>query len=439
MVAQGKRGYLGGGPLQRAMSSNQGPPVVNTISPNYTHISSGLYVVLTGEKLTNTVSVKFGTIAAQWFTVIDDTTIHCMPFPVAASMSVNIIVTSATGLTASFGPFAFISSTVGSGLTYINSSDNPYGFAGGCIGPDSLPWWGATYGSVWKLQSGNAIQFPVSSGITSSGETAPICAGPDGNIWATDGEGYVWRIPLTGSGPTLANYELPGASLTPKPSRICVGSDSRIWIPGTLGGLLWGINVQGTVSTYVISGRLPLGICQGPDSNLWLTDIGGAGRLLKVSNSGTLLNAYQVTSGATLVTIGVGTDNKLYIADTGSSGVAIHKVDPAFPSSGQRFQTTALSPGVISPGPDGNIYMGGTAAISGVGGGGGQGCIFRCTQSGSVSNTFITNLAVYSGASLGFLAGAIPAQDGSMYFPFLQLTSGTSNPAGYPGFVVKMT
>ena len=71
-------------------------PVIYSANPTTGTVSGGTLVTIKGDYFTGTTSVKFGTVAATSYTVVDDHTIVATSPAVAAS-SVAIVVTNATG------------------------------------------------------------------------------------------------------------------------------------------------------------------------------------------------------------------------------------------------------------------------------------------------------------------------------------------------------
>ncbi|MCP6755953.1 hypothetical protein NL533_30490, partial [Klebsiella pneumoniae] len=87
---------------------------------------------------------------------------------------------------------------------------------------------------------------------------------------ACDRVGYVYKIlPFVG---TIFKYPISlGTELSPK--GICAGPDGNLWITDGLAGRVWVMDTFGiTITSYAIGSAALAGICSGPDGNLWAAD-----------------------------------------------------------------------------------------------------------------------------------------------------------------------
>ena len=95
-----------------------------------------------------------------------------------------------------------------------------------------------------------------------------ICSGPDGNLWAADVNGYVWKITTSG---VATPYALAGAD----PVSIC-SANGNLWAADQNGNV-WKITTAGVPTSYALSGSQPNGICATPSGNdVWVADLNGA-------------------------------------------------------------------------------------------------------------------------------------------------------------------
>ncbi len=111
-----------------------------------------------------------------------------------------------------------------------------------------------------------------------------IIAGPDGNIWFTNGGsdvgvsgvygGQIDRITQTG---TVSEYQIP--SPNSQPNDLVAGPDGNLWFTeSTLyGGVIGRITPGGTITTFMLPEvqeqvSETFGIAAGPDDALWFTD-----------------------------------------------------------------------------------------------------------------------------------------------------------------------
>jgi sugar lactone lactonase YvrE len=252
-----------------------------------------------------------------------------------------------------------------------------------CIGPDNNIWVvgyntnETSPSPLWKVTTGGSVteftytalgdelQVPHFSGI---------CAGPDGNLWVCDNNGYIWKINT--SGVVLATYTIitvgenpngGSSTATGSPVQICVGSDNNLWfsdsntsIASQLTSYVRKITTSGVYTDYTVTSTVStqiglFGICAGPDSNLWVVNdsLGNGGSVFKVTTGGVALAEY-VLSGNYPATICVGPDSNLWIADSQTN--AVYQVT----TSGTVTPFTVFGASSlidICNGPDGNLWV----------------------------------------------------------------------------------
>ncbi|MDA8430953.1 MAG: hypothetical protein M0T70_16985 [Geobacteraceae bacterium] len=115
--------------------------------------------------------------------------------------------------------------------------------------------------------------------ISASG-SAPnaISSGPDGNLWYTDGKGYIGKITTGG---VITEYAVPVVGSSPY--NITSGPDGNLWFTD-IGGYIGKITTSGVITMYVAS--FVGDITSGPDGNLWFTKLGGF--IGKITTSGVI-------------------------------------------------------------------------------------------------------------------------------------------------------
>lgn len=154
--------------------------------------------------------------------------------------------------------------------------------AGITAGPDGKMWFTESYGSVSKIGRFNATA--VDSGYVSSivdfdvkaGTSGPywIAAGPDNQLWFTEGNDYIGTITTNGTSPNA--YALAGNSILN--GQITTGPDGALWFTeqNPNAGYSIGRSTTGGSITlpHTFSNKFtePTGIVTGPDGDLWFAE-----------------------------------------------------------------------------------------------------------------------------------------------------------------------
>jgi IPT/TIG domain len=345
-------------------------PVITSITPNTAYLNGNVPCVVRGTGFLTMRSVHFGAQQAMSAHIINDTKMIVVPFPVSASGAVNLVVNCAGGTSATLaGGFTFNSkSTPGSTTRISTTVSASYGFGMACLGNDLNLWWSAFYAAMWNVTpGGTATAFAI--GTNEIGVS--IFAGPGGNLWATSYNttaltGSIWKIPPNGNTPT--QYLLDGADAsTVFTGPGCLGSDGNMYVFATGGGksYLWRVpdTVQssGDITRYDYSSLgfvASPGIFVGPNLNLYIPTL--SGKLVQLSNNGTLISSVAVP-GATELNCGcVGCDGNIWLGDVGASNGGVIRVSPNNISGATRFAlANALSkqPNQLCAGSDGQIWV----------------------------------------------------------------------------------
>jgi len=171
-----------------------------------------------------------------------------------------------------------------------------------CSGPD---------GNLWTLDAGaNAVVKYSTAGAVLASYAAPrsgavagsgggIVAAPDGNLWWCEQNEY--RIVRTTTAGVMTEYACPGGSGNSYPYGICVGPDSNVWFTEVYSGYpkLAQMNLSTlTITEYGLAGGAnyqPGSVCSGPDGRLWVTSNSGPTPILAVTTAGvqTLYNGWS--------------------------------------------------------------------------------------------------------------------------------------------------
>ncbi|HWE37865.1 MAG TPA: hypothetical protein VG406_14950 [Isosphaeraceae bacterium] len=213
--------------------------------------------------------------------------------------------------------------------------------------------------------SGTAA-YPIPSGFAAW----YIAAGPDGNLWFTEGytpgsSGKVGVVnPANGA---IQEFNTPTASSAPR--EITAAPDGNVWFTEFSGGKLGMINPTTHAITEVslpANYVQPWGIAAGPDGNLWFTAIDDV--------NGTLYGAigtYNLTTHAFSMSTAPGTyqlrgiakgpDGNLWFADysrnkVGAINPTTHVITEFATPTGQS------APFEVAAGPDGNVWFTETGA-----------------------------------------------------------------------------
>jgi virginiamycin B lyase len=231
---------------------------------------------------------------------------------------------------------------VGSGLVGTDFLFSGTIFSGICSGPDGNLWAADGTGAVWKVTTAG---IGTRYGLTGSNPNS-ICAGPDGNLWVGDGSGATWKVTTSGIG---TRYAL--TAHIPFPTGICSGPDGNLWMADDFEGAVWKITTSGVATKYNLLGSNPVGICVGSDNNLWVADEGGGG-VWKVTTSG-VGTQYTFAPPTFPTSICSGPDGNLWVTDQGPR--QLHKVTTSGAVTPYLLQNSSANG--ICVGSDNNLWV----------------------------------------------------------------------------------
>jgi streptogramin lyase len=224
-------------------------------------------------------------------------------------------------------------------------------------GPDGNVWF--TEGPSDAIGVINPTTDAISSFTvpTANANPAGITVGPDGNLWFTEYLGD--KIGVINPA-THAISEFPVPTAGARPMAITAGSSGNLWFTELAVGQIGEINLTTHAITEfkaLLGGVGPIGITAGPDGNLWFTKSAGLGDINPttgaISQFTSLLNNKGITAGAD--------GNLWYARDV--SGDAVGRINPStdaitlFPTG-----SIADSQGITS-GSDGNVWFTGSGQI----------------------------------------------------------------------------
>ena len=218
-------------------------------------------------------------------------------------------------------------------------------------------------------------EFPATPPESNPITPQQITAGPDGNLWYTDGGSSVYK--MSPSGAITGAFE---AKVGSAPGGI-VADDGALWFAESQSGSIGCVTTAGTVEEFEVPSAAmhlvpdPDGITVGPDGNLWFTEaaLNRIGRLVP-SPSEPCKKKEEITEYEVPGAI-------LGLTGGGNSGIAADS---------------------IASGPNGNLWFSEA----------GSGRVGEMNTSGQMVNTFPPSPATLSGAPLGIVKGA----DGNIWF-----------------------
>ena len=202
-------------------------------------------------------------------------------------------------------------------------------------------------------------------------EPAYIVEGSDGNLWYTYSfQADVGRITPSG---TVTDFPIPTVNAVS--GGIAAGSDGALWFCEFQGQKIGRITTSGSVTEYTLPpGTNPQFITAGPDGALWFTEE-GARDIGRITTSGSISEFPIPGSGRGAEDIVTGSDHNLWFTDPANARVG--RLTPAGALTYftvPDFGTRTATPGFITAGPDGNLWVSDD-----------QGTIDRITTAGAVT------------------------------------------------------
>ena len=191
--------------------------------------------------------------------------------------------------------------------------------------------------------TGTITEFPSPSGASSFNQ---ITAGPDGNLWFTEGSG-IGRITPSGQ---ITEFPVPTSQ--GNPWGITKGPDGNLWFTESFGNKIGRITPTGQATEYSPRGFEPAGITAGPDGSLWFIE-NGNNAIGRITTDGQVSDF--PTRGAGLDMITAGPDGALWFTPGISGQIGRITTDGTvtlFPLS-----SVYDTPIGITAGPDGNLWF----------------------------------------------------------------------------------
>jgi streptogramin lyase len=231
------------------------------------------------------------------------------------------------------------------------------------VGQRSLAAAVALLASLLAAGPGAASAGPISeytAGLSANGSPTGIVAGPDGNLWFTEGSGGGAIGSITPSG-AISEYS---AGLSAPPQYIALGPDGNLWFTEAGNGAKVGrINpTTHAVTEFSIpsSGSNPAGLAAGPDGYMWFAESGGTAKIARINPTTGAITEFStgLSAGSMPTEIAWGPDGSLWFTENANPG-AIGRLDPntATISTYSAGLTKNSGPWGITAGRDGNMWF----------------------------------------------------------------------------------
>ncbi len=235
-----------------------------------------------------------------------------------------------------------------------------------------------------------------SAGISANAYPDGITAGPDGNLWFSEGGlDRIGRITPAGSITEFSAGITSGAA----PTMITAGPDANLWFTESGLGRVARITPRGTVTEFsagITPGAYPFGITTGPDGNLWFTET-AIDKVARITPDG-VVSEFSVAPGDAPQQITAGPDGNLWFA------LSSDQIGRITPSGAVTLYAAGITAGAIpfsiTTGPDANLWF--TES--------GGNKIGRITQSGLVSEFS------FGISPAAFLEGITTGPDANLWF-----------------------
>lgn len=201
---------------------------------------------------------------------------------------------------------------------------------------------------------GEVTEFPLP--VQRGYQLEAIAAGPDGNVWFTDGVGYVGLISPSGQ---IAEF-----SLSNSPFGIVSGPGGKLWIAehrkGPSVGAIGAMTPGGEIAEFALpTESYPGAITAGSDGNVWFAEQGqGRSAIGRITPQGQVTDFRLPHGPGRRIAITAGPDGNVWFTEVlGAESSVIGRVTP-----GGRIKEFPLPeekrwPGEIATGPDGRLWF----------------------------------------------------------------------------------
>ncbi len=243
----------------------------------------------------------------------------------------------------------------------LSASSDPLGIA---AGPDGNLWFtdGGTTSAIGRVTPAGVIK-EFTGPFKSTGKPADITLGPDGNMWFTTTGSPANAIGKVTPSGQVTEYQT-GLNPSSAPSAITVGPDGNLWfLDNGVTQAIGRVKTDGTINEFPVpdlSANLE-DLTAGPDGNMWFTDRGNTRGIGRVTPSGMITEftgtLNQIDSQPNGITAGA--DGNLWFTDEGSP-TAVGRATASATSTLTEFMgglQTGAQPDGITAGADGNVWF----------------------------------------------------------------------------------
>jgi streptogramin lyase len=205
-----------------------------------------------------------------------------------------------------------------------------------------------------------------------SADPGSITAGPDGNLWFTEGIGNIARSTPRGN---VIEFPVPASETndegTSSPETIVAGPDRNLWLTDRSSHTVDRVTTTGRVTLFEVSGA-PHGLTVGPDHNLWFTEDNS--RIGRLTTGGVLTEFVLPFELNDAAGIAAGPDGRLWFTEPSADKIARMTLNGDVTEFD--IPTADATPSGLVRGPDGNLWFTETTA----------GKVGKITPEGNVSD-----------------------------------------------------
>jgi len=208
----------------------------------------------------------------------------------------------------------------------------------------------------------------------------------------------------------ITEFALPSGNA---PFKIADGPDGNLWFTELAGNEIGRISLSGSITEFAVPtpNSFPVHIAAGPDGNLWFTE-GSSSKIGRITPNGVITEFPVLTANSTPNGITAGPDGNIWFTEI--DGNTIGRITPGGTVTEFPVPTASALPAEIISGPDGNLWFTEAQADK----------IGRITTSGTVTEFTVptagqalNNLTVGSNGNIWFV-------ETSTHNAFAEITTG---------------
>ncbi len=250
--------------------------------------------------------------------------------------------------------------TFDNGPTTVNEFTVPTAFSGPSsitAGPDGNLWYTEGANQIGQINpTTHAFQeFPIP---TADGRPEDITAGPDGNLWFVENRANKVAL-INPTTHAFQEFAIPTAD--GQPNGITAGPDGNLWFTESNADQIGQINptthaFQEFPVPTANSG--PDAITAGPDGNLWFTEYDSS-KIGQINPTTHVFQEFDIPNGSNTGGIVAGPDGNLWFTEPNADNIGqINPTTHAFQEFDiPRASSSGAIPTGITAGPDGNLWF----------------------------------------------------------------------------------